>query len=66
MANKITNFQVKIRPQRANTGTMETLVRETLASLGITAGVSVLQKDDYTLDVTVAESEVKTGRNTLK
>ena len=54
-----TTFEVKITPQRANSGTMETVVRESLKALiGFDANVSISQKDDYTLSVTITESVI--------
>jgi hypothetical protein len=55
--SKVTTFEVKITPQRANSGTMETVVRESLKALiGFDANVSIVQKDDYTLTVTITET----------
>jgi len=52
-----TTFEVTISPQRATTGTMETVVRESLKALiGFEANISIIQKDDRTLSVTILES----------
>lgn len=52
-----TTFEVKITPQRATTGTMETVVRESLKALiGYDSNVTIIQKDDYTLSVTIFQS----------
>jgi len=52
-----TTFEVKIAPQRANTGTMETVVREAFKALiEYDANVIIVQKDDYTLSVSICDS----------
>ena len=52
-----TSFEVKIAPQRANSGTMETVVRESLKALiGYDSNVIIIQKNDTTLHVTICES----------
>jgi hypothetical protein len=50
MTTKATTFEVKITPQRATTGTMETVVRESLKALiGFDSNVIVIQQNDTTL-----------------
>ena len=52
-----TRFEVKITPQRANAGTIETVVRESLKELiGFDSDVTVLQKNDTTLEVIIMEN----------
>ena len=51
-----TTFEVTINPQRATTGTMEKVVRESLKAMGVDSNVSIIQKDDRTLSVTIFES----------
>lgn len=52
-----TTFEVTITPQRATTGTMETVVRESLKALiGYDSNVTIIQKDDRTLSVTIFQS----------
>jgi hypothetical protein len=57
MTTKATTFEVKITPQRATTGTMETVVRESLKALiGFDSNVIVIQQNDTTLSVTITEA----------
>lgn len=53
--NYSTTFEVTIMPQRATTGTMETVVRESLKAIGIDSNIIIIQKNDTTLDVTICE-----------
>lgn len=51
-----TTFEVQIATQRATTGTIETVVRESLKALiGYDANVIVIQKNDRTLSVTIVD-----------
>jgi hypothetical protein len=60
MANKLTTFEVTGNFGRAQTNTMEKIVRESLvAAAGITASVFVTQMDDRTLAVSICETKTE-------
>ena len=54
MTTESTIFEVEIAPQRANTGTMANVVRESFRALiGFDANVIITQTSDRTLEVTI-------------
>jgi len=54
--SEATTFEVKIAPQRANTGTIEKVVREAFKALiEYNSNVIVIQKNDTTLHVTICD-----------